>query len=70
MEEAIEVGAYGLGPPIDIWEVGPSGVAQANEQEITALKDTAHLLREREVEMLERFSSGLSRKGIPFWADL
>ena len=52
MEEAIEIGAYGLGPPIDIWEVGPNGVKQASEEEVIALKDTARLLREREVEML------------------
>ena len=52
MEEAIEVGAYGLGPPIDIWEVGPKGITQASEPEITGLKDAARLLREREVEML------------------
>ncbi len=52
IEEAIEVGGYGLGPPIDIWEVKSTGVKQATEQEIAALEDTAHLLRAREVEML------------------
>ena len=52
MEEAIQVGAYGLGSPIDIWEVKKDGVFQAIDEEITALEDTARLLREREVEML------------------
>lgn len=52
IEEAIQVGAYGLGPPIDIWEVCSGGVKQAKEEEIIALADTAHLLRDREVQML------------------
>ncbi len=52
IEEAIEVGGYGLGPPIDLWEVKSTGVKQVSEQEIAALEDAAHLLRGREVEML------------------
>lgn len=52
IEEAIQVGAYGLGPPIDIWTVTPDGVEQVTNQEIAALEDAAHLLRDREVEML------------------
>lgn len=52
IEEAMEVGSYGLGPPIDVWEVNPKGVKQFAEQEIAALEDAAHLLRSREVELL------------------
>ena len=52
IEEAIHVGAYGLGPPIDIWEVGQNGTSQATEAEISALEDAARQLRALEVEML------------------
>ena len=52
IEEAIEVGAYGLGPPIDIWEVSESGASQASDEEIAALADTAGLIREYEVQRL------------------
>lgn len=52
IEEAIEVGAYGLGLPIDIWEVTANYVKRASTDEVDALEDTARLLRVREVEML------------------
>lgn len=52
IEEAIQVGSYGLGPPIDIWEVNSDVMKQANESEIAALEDSAHLLRDSEVRIL------------------
>jgi len=52
IEEAIEVGAYGLGPPIDIWDVGASGVTHVSEGESAALDDAARMLREQEVSLL------------------
>ena len=52
IEEAIQVGAYGLGPPIDIWWASKDGVKRATDEEVRALEDAARLLREREVEML------------------
>jgi 20S proteasome alpha/beta subunit len=53
VEEAIQVGAYGLGAPIDVWEVSHSGVAHASPEEVAALEDAAKALREREVELLD-----------------
>lgn len=50
--EAIAVGAYGLGPPIDIWQATSSGVEQASKEELAALEDAARALREEEVAML------------------
>ncbi len=52
IEEAIQVGAYGLGPPIDIWHIDKDGVKQADDAELAALEDSANGLRQREVEML------------------
>jgi len=52
IEEAIQVGAYGLGRPIDIWEMRSNGVRQLKEKEILALEDSVHLIRDREIEML------------------
>lgn len=52
IEEAIEVGAYGLGPPIDVWEISEKGKKKATEEELAALADTVEVVREREVELL------------------
>jgi 20S proteasome alpha/beta subunit len=68
IEEAIQVGAYGLGPPIDIWEVTESGPRQATAEEIAGLEDSARLLREQEVEMLaggpEHVEPEISESGV------
>jgi proteasome beta subunit len=52
IEEAIQVGAYGLGPPIDIWSIDANGARRAPETHIAALEDAARLLRQRETELL------------------
>jgi hypothetical protein len=52
IREAIEVGAYGLGHPIDIWEISKAGAKQAPREEVLGLEDAARALREREVELL------------------
>lgn len=52
IEEAIQVGAYGLGPPIDIWTISAAGVQRATDEERTGLEDAARVLREAEVAML------------------
>lgn len=52
IEEVIEVGSYGLGPPIDVWVLSARGVRQYDEGDIAALEDLARLLRDREIELL------------------
>lgn len=52
IEETIEVGAYGLGPPIDVWQITLEGVKQLTKEELAALSTAAHELREREVQLL------------------
>ncbi|MCD6328572.1 hypothetical protein J7M28_13600 [bacterium] len=52
IEEAIAVGAYGLGPPIDIWHVVPNQLKPLEEERIAALQDAAHQLRENELNLL------------------
>lgn len=52
VEEAIEVGAYGLGPPIEIWRLSPTGVERLDEARIAGLADAARQLREAEVRLL------------------
>jgi proteasome beta subunit len=52
IEEAIEVGAYGLGPPIDVWQITLEGLKQLNADELTALASAAHELRKREIQLL------------------
>lgn len=52
IEEAIEVGAYGLGPPIHVWHVTPDGIDRLDDARVAALADAARMLREEEVRLL------------------
>jgi len=52
MEEAVSVDAYGLGPPIDVWEVTAQGVRNLAEEDIAALAEAAQGLRQREIQLL------------------
>ena len=52
LEEAIAVGAYGLGPPIDIWKISNSGIKQLDDSEKAALEDASRTLRQYEIELL------------------
>ena len=52
IEEAIEVGAYGLGPPIDIWQIAQDKLKNLNEEEVSALADLSQGLRETELKLL------------------
>ena len=52
IEETIDVGAYGLGPPIDVWQIVPDGVRNLAAAEMAALAEMARSLREREIQLL------------------
>ena len=52
IEETIEVGAYGLGPPIDVWQVTEKGLKNLAADELAALAAAAHELREKEIQLL------------------
>jgi 20S proteasome alpha/beta subunit len=52
LEEAIAVGSYGLGPPIDIWHITKDGIKQLSEEEKAALEDASRALRQAEIELL------------------
>jgi proteasome beta subunit len=52
IEETIEVGAYGLGPPIDVWQITQAGVKRLAGEELVNLATAAHDLREREIQLL------------------
>jgi proteasome beta subunit len=56
IEETIEVGAYGLGPPIDVWQITRQGVANLSAEETASLAEAAHLLREQEIQLLMQLS--------------
>jgi proteasome beta subunit len=53
LEEAIAVGSYGLGPPIDIWQISRDGIKQLSESEKAALEDASRTLRQAEIELLK-----------------
>jgi 20S proteasome alpha/beta subunit len=52
MEEAIAVDAYGLGPPIDVWQISEAGIKNLSEAEKTMLAEAANRLREAEIGLL------------------
>lgn len=54
IEEAIQVGAYGLGPPIDVWHITQNGIKNLSEDEIAALEDASRTLREAEIQLFLR----------------
>lgn len=58
IEEAIEVGSWGMGRPIDIWDVSALGVHHCTKEEIAGLEDAARVLRTAEVDLLERHTLG------------
>jgi 20S proteasome alpha/beta subunit len=51
IQEAIEVGAYGIGPPIDVWHITDQGAHQLLETEIAGLADAYQSLREEEIDL-------------------
>jgi proteasome beta subunit len=53
LEEAIAVGSYGLGPPIDIWQIRKNGINQLDEAKKAALEDASRALREAEIDLLK-----------------
>ena len=54
LEEAIAVGSYGLGPPINIWQLSAAGAVRASAEEILALEDNAEVLRKLEIQLVTR----------------
>lgn len=51
IEEAIEVGSWGLGPPIDVWQITSQGVKNLDGPELAGLEDTAQTLRDEEIQL-------------------
>ena len=56
IEESIAVGGWGLGPPIDIWQVTQNGAKSYSEEEMAALEETYLGLKKAEIEMFLRGS--------------
>jgi 20S proteasome alpha/beta subunit len=52
IEEAIQVGAFGLGPPIDIWAITKDNLKNLSEEEISGLADLSQALRGTELDLL------------------
>lgn len=61
IEEAIQVGSYGLGAPIDIWWVTSNGVHQVTENEKRGIQDHATMLRYLELSLLDDLPGFLSK---------
>jgi 20S proteasome alpha/beta subunit len=59
LNEAIQVVSYGLGLPIDIWQLGQGGPRQLPEEEVARAVDEAEALAEFERDLLIR---GLPRQ--------
>ncbi|MBT9145875.1 MAG: hypothetical protein DDT42_01752 [candidate division WS2 bacterium] len=53
IKEAIEIGAFGLGEPVDIWTITDAGIKRINESELMALGDAYITWREMEREVFK-----------------
>jgi len=54
IKEAIEIWAYGLGEPIDIWVITEQGIKRVSEEELMGLEDTYNLWKETERATFEK----------------
>ncbi|MEO0236256.1 MAG: hypothetical protein ABIM02_05985 [candidate division WOR-3 bacterium] len=54
IEESIETGAWGLGYPIDIYQITDKGIKNLDKEEISALDDICRGIREAEIKLLLR----------------
>lgn len=62
IRNAIEVGAYGLGYPIDIWSINSDGgVYRENEEDMKAIRDACLKLDEQEAKLIRQLSSTMRR---------
>jgi proteasome beta subunit len=52
LEETIEVGAYGIGGPIDLWQISAAGMKNLNAAELKTLAGKAQRLRKLEIALL------------------
>lgn len=52
IEEAIDVGSYGLGPPIRVWHITRNGTSILDDAQMAALSDAAKSLRDGEIRLL------------------
>ena len=52
IEETIAVGAYGLGGPIDLWQISAAGVKNLTSAELKPLAGQAQRLRKLEIDLL------------------
>jgi len=54
IKEAIEIGAYGLGEPIDVWVITKEGCKRLSEEELMALEDASNTWKEMERAVFEK----------------
>jgi proteasome beta subunit len=54
IRDAIDVGAFGLGEPIDIWVITEQGAKQMSPEEMAAIRDTHKLWMEADAETFQQ----------------
>jgi 20S proteasome alpha/beta subunit len=54
IDETIQVGAYGLDYPIDIWLIREEGLARLEEKELLLLAEATDTLRKKEIRLLRQ----------------
>jgi len=60
IKEAIEIGAYGLGEPIDIWIITKEGCKRLSQEELMGLEDAYNVWKEMERTVFEKlYKEGL-----------
>jgi 20S proteasome alpha/beta subunit len=54
IREAIEIGAFGLGEPINIWTMNKEGIKEISKEELLGLGDACNAWKAMESEIFER----------------
>ncbi|MEZ0375502.1 MAG: hypothetical protein ACAI44_40820 [Candidatus Sericytochromatia bacterium] len=54
IDESIQVGAFGLDYPIDVWLIGPKGIGRLDADELKQLATASETLRGKEIHLLQQ----------------
>lgn len=65
IDEAIQVGAYGIDEPIDVWQITRKGLRPLSPEAVLVLAQVADMLRQGEIELLQGLDFKLPRSRAP-----
>lgn len=54
VEETMDTGIFGLGGPLDVWQLNDAGPKKLTESEVEKVKDTVQTVRKHEIAVFEK----------------